>query len=584
MEQITCKVEAIIFRDFENGYTVCKCKSEKGMSLICNGTLPDVMEKNQIRAEGIWEKHKKYGYQFSVKNYEQILPREKNAVIEYLGSGMFKGIRKAYAERIYKAFGESTFDVLDKEPERLKEVSGISDKNIIPIVESWRKHRAIKNIMMFLTTHGISTNIAMKIFNQYGSNSVEHLKNNPYDLCNDVWGIGFKTADGIARSIGFEMESYVRIRNGIWYVLSEFAKQGHCFAPKTQLIEKAQNLLQVKESRITAAITHMKEDHDIVVEWCPEETGISDEAIYNIFMYYAEEGIAKKLTKIMRAYPSIDVDTDGLIGVVESETGMQYEGTQREAILAAVQNKVTVLTGGPGTGKTTTVLGIIKAFRTDGAKILLATPTGRAAKRMNEATGMPAKTIHRLLEYVPGMGFTKNANNKLTGDVLIVDECSMIDTELMYALLSAVPNHMTLVLVGDADQLPSVAPGNVLSDIIFSAVVPVIQSQRGSRSYDKERFERRFLFPESRKHEGGGKRNRKAGDGKTSEVLRYDNRKHPNPYAEKRRRYRNKRAEQEHSGNSHGKQSRRKARQRVFQAKRQSHADCQQLHQRRIQR
>ena len=390
----------------------------------------------------------------------------------YLGSGLIKGIGSVYSARIVDYFGYDIIDILDKNPERLAEVPGIGSKRIEKISKSWSEQKEIKNIMLFLQSYNVSTSLATKIFKQYGSQAISVVTENPYRLADDIWGVGFKTADTIASNLGFGHDKFERLRSGIIYILNKLSEIGHCFASMPELINSATELLDIDDSRISEAISKMIDAHDLILD---------DEAVYLPVFFYSELGTAERIHTLITSPRSIYFSHNK----ITVKSSIRYDETQLKAIEAAINNKVLVLTGGPGTGKTTTTLGIIRTYREAGANILLAAPTGRAAKRMSKVTGMEAKTIHRLLEIRPPHGFQRNEDNTLNGDILIVDECSMIDILLMYSLLKAIPDNMTLILVGDVDQLPSVGPGKVLSDIIASGVVPVIKLDKIFRQAQK---------------------------------------------------------------------------------------------------
>ena len=399
--------------------------------------------------------------------------------------------------------GIETLEVIETDISRLQEVDGIGKKRIQMIRDSWERQKEIKNVMLFLQDHGVSTSFAAKIYRQYGNESLDKMKENPFQMADDIWGIGFKTADGIAQKLGFAKEAYVRLRSGIMYTLSNLADEGHVFAYQEQLIAKAAELLEAEESSIVMTLDQMIADKDLICETVDYKTDQAEmKAIYLPAFYYAEAGVAGKLKRLAQS-PATDrlwhalmdarqkTGNESLsidVGKIQEKVDMKYDEIQADAIRKAAVSKVMVLTGGPGTGKTTTTQGIIAAYRSFGLKILLAAPTGRAAKRMTEATGLEAKTIHRLLECKPPEGYQKNEDNPLDGDVLIIDECSMIDMILMNALLKAIPEGMRLILVGDIDQLPSVGAGNVLRDIIDSGVFPVVRLTRIFRQAQSSRI------------------------------------------------------------------------------------------------
>ena len=483
-------VERITYQNPENGYTVLKCAVKNYNDLVTVvGNLLDVNVGSVLLVDGNWKIDSKYGRQFLAESWEETMPATVFGIEKYLGSGLIKGVGPKFAKRIVQKFGTETIEVIESDEKRLLEVEGIGKKRIQMIHESWEKQKEIKNIMLFLQDHGVSTAFAGKIYRQYGNESIQIVKENPFRLADDIWGIGFRTADGIAQKLGFEKDDFARIRSGIMYTLSALADEGHVYAEREQLIKKAVELLEADEMCIAGAIEKMRENKDLICEAWREEEG---DSIYLPPFYYAETGVASRLrrltqtpaqdrlwTSLMQARQKTgnqDLSVD--VKKIQERVHMEYDEVQTEAIRQSAISKVMVLTGGPGTGKTTTTQGIITAFQSFGLKILLAAPTGRAAKRMTEATGLEAKTIHRLLECKPPEGYQKNEENPLEGDVLIVDECSMIDIVLMNSLLKAIPLGMRLILVGDIDQLPSVGAGNVLRDIMDSGTVPVIRLTR----------------------------------------------------------------------------------------------------------
>lgn len=443
------------------------------------GNLLDVPVGAVLLCEGDWKMDKRYGQQFVVETWEEVMPATVYGIEKYLGSGLVKGIGPKYAHLIVAKFGTDTIEIIEDDIERLYEVAGIGKKRVEKIRESWEKQKDIKNVMLFLQQYGVSTAYAAKIYRQYGKDSIENVKGNPYRLADDIWGIGFKTADGIASKMGYEKNDLRRCKSGIRYTLNELSNEGHVYAVEDQLVETAKKLLEADDEPILQAITEMIEAEDLIRE---------NEAIYLPPFYFSEKGTAAKLISLMTAPTSNLFGADIDIKAIEKTSGIEYDDVQIDAIRQAVSSKVMVLTGGPGTGKTTTTQGIISAYKTAGMRILLAAPTGRASKRMSEATGMEAKTIHRLLEYNPQDGYKRNEEQPLEGDALIVDECSMIDIMLMYNLMKAIPSNMRLVLVGDIDQLPSVGAGNVLRDVIDSGKIPVVRLTRIFRQAQTSRI------------------------------------------------------------------------------------------------
>lgn len=469
MERLRCVVERITFRNEQNGYSVIRCKAKGFNDLVTAvGAMPEVHVGSVLSLAGTWRLDPKYGRQFSFETFEETLPATVYGIEKYLGSGLVKGIGPLYAKRIVQEFGADTLTVIEERPEDLIRVPGIGKIRVEKIRKSWAEQKEIKNIMLFLQGHDVSTAHATKIFRQYGPDSIRVVQENPYRLADDIWGIGFRTADAIAAKLGFEKEKYARLRSGLIYALNKLAEEGHCYAESGQLIEAGTALLDVKADLLTDALNEMIRAEDVILVRIP---GTEDDAIYLPPFYYSEAGIHRRLQTISGTAPAKPVRQQP-----ETGDGIEYDERQLEAIQAARESKVMVLTGGPGTGKSTTTLGIIRSFA--GMEILLAAPTGRAAKRLSEVTGMEAKTIHRLLEFKPPEGYKRNEENPLEGDVLIVDECSMVDVILMYSLLRAVPDPMRIILVGDVDQLPSVGAGNVLRDIIGSGVFPVVTLTR----------------------------------------------------------------------------------------------------------
>ena len=481
MTKLRCVVERITYQNAENGYSVMKVKVKGYDDLVTLvGNLLEVPAGSVLLCEGEWRVDKRYGQQFQCQTWEEVMPATAYGIEKYLGSGLVKGIGPKFAKLIVGHFGTDTIEVIETDIERLYEVPGIGKKRVEKIRESWEKQKDIKNVMLFLQGFGVSTAYAAKIYRQYGKESIDKVKENPYRLADDIWGIGFKTADGIARKMGYEMNDERRLRSGLIYTLNQLADEGHCYAEEEQLIATARQLLEADEECIHTAMTHAIETEDLMLDG----TGI-----YLPPFYYAECGTANRLSALVHTKEVGSIFTARFdLAKLQRETGIEYDEVQVGAIRQAIASKVMVLTGGPGTGKTTTTKAIIAAVQSAGMRILLAAPTGRAAKRMSEATGMEAKTIHRLLEYNPQDGYKRNDENPLEGDALIVDECSMIDIILMNNLTKALPTTMRLVLVGDIDQLPSVGAGNVLRDIIDSGVIPVVRLTRIFRQAQSSRI------------------------------------------------------------------------------------------------
>lgn len=506
MFKIRCIVERITYQNPENGYSVLKCRVKDYSDLVpVVGNLLDANVGSVLLVEGNWKVDAKFGRQFVAENWEETLPATVYGMEKYLGSGLIKGVGPKFAKRIVQKYGMDTFTVIEEQVESLMEVEGIGNKRVRMIAESWERQKEIKNIMLFLQEHQVSSAFASKIYKQYGNDSIGVMKENPYRLADDIWGIGFKTADQIAEKLGFGKESWVRLRSGLMYTLSELSNDGHVYGERQQLIDKACQLLDASPETIVMTMDDMLKKEELIQEKNLVKADAGGKPVTAIYLppfYYAETGVAGKLKKLaaspagdglyrklMEARAksnnhqlSVDVER------IEERVGMKYDEIQADAIRKAAAAKVMVLTGGPGTGKTTTTQGIIAAYRAYGLKILLAAPTGRAAKRMTEATGLEAKTIHRLLECKPPNGYQKHEENPLEGDVLVIDECSMIDIILMNSLLKAIPPAMRLILVGDIDQLPSVGAGNVLRDIIDSGAFPVIRLTKIFRQAQSSRI------------------------------------------------------------------------------------------------
>ena len=480
MQKLRCVVERITYQNPENGYSVMRVKVKGYDELVTLvGNLLEVPAGSVLLCEGDWKVDKRYGSQFVAQTWEEVMPATLYGIEKYLGSGLVKGIGPKFAQLIVNRFGLDTIEIIETDIERLYEVPGIGRKRVEKIAESWEKQKDIKNVMLFLQGYGVSTAYAAKIYRQYGKESINTVKTNPYKLADDIWGIGFKTADTIASKMGYEKNDLRRLKSGVTYTLSHMAEEGNVYAEEEQLVKSAIELLDADETPVRQAISEMLQSEDLIAD---------AEAIYMPPFYYAEVGTANRLNKLLDCVEGSLFNTIPDISVISKQTGIEYDEVQAEAIREAVSSKVMVLTGGPGTGKTTTTQGIIAALKAMGLRILLAAPTGRAAKRMCEATGMEAKTIHRLLEYNPKDGYKRNDDNPLEGDALIVDECSMIDLLLMNNLMKAIPAGMRLVLVGDIDQLPSVGAGNVLRDIIDSNRIPVIRLTRIFRQAQESRI------------------------------------------------------------------------------------------------
>ena len=479
-EQIRGVVERITYANDEKGYSVIKIAVKNYGDLVTVvGNMASVNIGTVVTVRGEWTHNPKYGRQFNAESWEESVPATVYGIEKYLGSGLVKGIGPKFAKLIVNQFGDKTLEIIEDEPDRLIEVGNIGYKRVAMIKKAWHEQKEIKNVMLFLQEHGVSTAFGYRIYKTYGDKSIEVVKNNPYKLADDIWGVGFKTADSIATKLGMEKESFNRCRSGIFYVLNRFADDyGHCYVLSEELCQKCVEMLEIEPAKIIMTIDNLVKERELFKEKSEES-----ERIYLPPFYYSETGAAQKLCAIMKyseennSIIPAESAKKLLIDLIEMQRkqGIIYDEVQIEAVKAAAASKVFVLTGGPGTGKTTITKAIIQMFKNAGKTVLLAAPTGRAAKRMSEACGMESKTIHRLLESKPPEGFGRNAENLLEGDVLILDESSMIDIILMYNLLKAVPDRMTLIFVGDTDQLPSVGAGNVLGDIIDSQCVQVLR-------------------------------------------------------------------------------------------------------------
>lgn len=475
MEALNGIVESIVFKSSDTGYTVIKFR-ENNIIHTAVGVLPHVKEGQNLKIIGSWVNHSQFGKQFKVEECEEILPTSKDGIEKYLSSGIIQGIGPVTAKKIVNKFGEDTLNILDNNIERLKEIEGIGKKKLETIIESYREQRELKNITIFLQTHGLSVNQCLKIYKKYGASSVDTVKNNPYILCDEISGIGFKTSDKIARSLGIEVDSPFRIQSGIRYVINEFCANGHTFMPKDELIKEASNVLTVSGDIIEENIKNAALDRKIKLEKVNDKEGV-----FTIPNYYCELGITNRiLTLAISNFQDISVDVEHLILQFEKKNNITFAESQKDAIISAFQNGIEIITGGPGTGKTTIIKCIIEIFETCGLKVLLGAPTGRAAKRMSESTGKEATTIHRMLdmgvfEKEESVFVTNAEEHSLEADVVIIDEASMIDITLMNALLKSIKVGTRLIIVGDVDQLPSVGAGNVLNDFIESGFTKVVR-------------------------------------------------------------------------------------------------------------
>lgn len=476
-------LERVTFQNEENGYTVAKVIPRgKAYEVTVIGTLTGVNVGESLRLRGVWTEHPRYGKQFQVRDYVVHLPATLEGLRKYLGSGLIRGIGPVNAGRIVDVFGLQTLDVIEHNVNRLREVPGIGEKRAASVAVAWEEQKQIKEIMLFLQSHGVSTGLAVKIFKQYGDEAIAIVQENPYRLAKDIWGIGFKTADKVARQMGVAHDAPQRIEAGLRYVLGTFSDEGHCFATRLQLLDAATQILEVPTAGCEPALEGLLQQQELIAE---------DEAIYLPPFFRAEASVAAKLRLLLRSPRDrletfTALDWDRAFTGLDARNDFKLAEAQRRAVRMALTHKVAILTGGPGTGKTTITRAIIQLLQSKGCSVLLAAPTGRAAKRLSELTGLEAKTLHRLLEYKPAQGnrFLRDSENPLDTDLIIVDEASMIDILLINHLLQAVEAGSHLLLVGDGDQLPSVGPGNVLQDLIASTVIPVTRLETIFRQAD----------------------------------------------------------------------------------------------------
>ena len=514
-DQISGSVERVTYYNPENGYSVIRLKPDsramlpykyaagRNALITVVGNLPEVNPGEWLRLAGRWTTHSEYGRQFQAEQCEQALPATTEGIRRYLGSGLIRGVGKVMAERIVDKFGEQTLDVIDEQPDRLREVLGIGPKRVKNIKNAWEEQRAIKDVMIFLQSHGVSTSLAIKIYKKYGDDALAVVQQTPYRLVQDVYGIGFKTADKIARALGLAHDDPGRIEAGIAYTLNRMAEEGHVYVPQEKLEPEAAEILGVETEQVASIIDTLETDDFIkrdTITYSAARNGRpgpagqrtvqpaggavtalkEERAVYLTPLYYSEIGVTNRVRRMVEHPRSRLQRLRARMARLSPsqlapEKGLQLAGQQIEAIQAAVQNKVTILTGGPGTGKTTTLHALLDMLDRYGYGYALAAPTGRAAKRMGEATGREAKTIHRLLAYKPGEGFGRHEHNPLEADMVIIDEASMLDVVLANTLLKAIRPDSHLLLVGDVDQLPSVGAGDVLRDLIDSGVAAVVR-------------------------------------------------------------------------------------------------------------
>ena len=472
MESLAGYVEHIIYRNADNGYTVLNLVSGED-EITCVGIFSAIAEGENIEAQGEYTEHPTYGQQFKVTSFEEKAPEDEEAIERYLGSGAIKGIGLAMAARIVRRFKEDTFRIIEEEPERLAEIKGISNRKAMEIASQVNEKRDLRQAMIFLQQYGITMNLAVKVYQAYGQDVYGIIRENPYRLADDIDGVGFRTADEIAARVGIRMDSDFRVRSGILYTLLQASGEGHTYLPETELTPRASKLLNVTAEQVEKQYMDLAIERKIILKQMEDQT-----QIYAASFYYMEANTATMLKRLNVSYDVSDAEIEQRIRGIEKKSGMTLDEHQVTAVKEAVQNGLLVITGGPGTGKTTTINTIIRYFELEGLEIFLAAPTGRAAKRMSETTGFEARTVHRMLELNGGAegsgGFERDESNPLEANVIIVDEMSMVDISLMYSLLKAISVGTRLILVGDVNQLPSVGPGSVLRDIIQSHACNVV--------------------------------------------------------------------------------------------------------------
>lgn len=477
-ETLTGIVERITFHSSESGYTVARLKLPKTDNLTTIiGNFANIQAGQTLQITGFWRDHPQYGPQLQVTHYTETKPASLTGIEKYLGSGLIKGVGSVTAKRIVNHFGLETLDIIENNVERLTEIKGIGKKRIEQIAYAWEQQKAIKEVMMFLQGHGVSTVYATKIYKQYGTGAIATVMERPYQLAEDIYGIGFLTADKIAENVGIPLESKFRYKAGILHTLTEATSDGHCFLPESELVEKAKTLLtkdehEAEAASILAVITQMQADKDLMKDGADGEV-----ALYKPSIFHTEQNLAQLLHQ--RLIQTVEADIPRVRNWIQRFTQsrqIQLSQQQQLAVETSAYSQMMILTGGPGCGKTFTTATIVELWKAMGKSILLAAPTGRAAQRLGEVTKLPAQTLHRLLEFDPKtMDFLRDEDNPLKCDALIIDESSMLDIFLAYSLVKALPENCQLLVVGDADQLPSVGPGNVLKDLISSGKIPVVK-------------------------------------------------------------------------------------------------------------
>jgi exodeoxyribonuclease V alpha subunit len=471
-DALSGQVERVTFHNEETGFCILKVKVQgRKEPVAVLGSLPSVAPGEWVTAQGSWERDRDHGIQLKAHKLKTQPPTSLEGIEKYLGSGMIKGIGPVYATKLVKKFGENVFDIIENQSKRLQEVEGIGRERRQRIKDAWAEQKVVRDIMLFLHAHGLGTNRAVRIYKSYGAEAIELIRSDPYRLARDIHGIGFHSADNVAEKLGLEADSLLRARAALEHLLDHATTEGHCALPQRDLLEGATRLLEVDEAVVAEAFERHLKDGKILAERIEGE-----EMIFLPLLRDAEERIARQLRSLANTgTPEPAIDVEKAIPWVEGKTGRKLSSSQHEALKTALRSRAVVITGGPGVGKTTLVQSLLKILTAKKLKCILAAPTGRAAQRLAEATGLEASTLHRLLEFQPGRGgFQRNASNPLEGDVVVIDEVSMVDVPLMSRLLDAIPRKARLILVGDADQLPSVGPGLVLGDIIRSGMMPVV--------------------------------------------------------------------------------------------------------------
>ena len=472
MDVVKGFVEGIVYKSEDTGYVVAKINSDN-KTITAVGTVPFINEGQQLKLTGEWKMHKQFGKQFSIQKCEEIIPDTIDGIEKYLSSGVIRGIGPITAKKIISHFGKDSLDIMDNDINRLKEIEGIGEKKFSIICESYLEQHDLKDIIIFFQGHGISHGQCLKIYKRFGPDAKEIVKNNPYILCREIKGIGFTTADRLAALIGVDKESEERVKSGIEFIINRFCAAGNTYMPKEKVIDETYELLNVNKVIIEESIYNLSLENKLIVQKIGEV-----EAVFIPIYYYSELGITEKIAKLsIENYQTINTDVDFEISNFERKHKIKFADSQKEAIIGAFTDGIEIITGGPGTGKTTIIRAIIDIYENQGMKVLLAAPTGRAAKRMTESTGREAKTIHRLLDITAGESEDEGvieADEPLDGDVIIIDEASMIDIFLMHNLLKAIRMGTRLIIVGDVDQLPSVGAGNVLKDLINSGLIKVV--------------------------------------------------------------------------------------------------------------